>query len=293
MSYVIIQSNLTKDELFRVFYKVAVFIGFICLLSLVSAVTGITINGPAPLDDPFSKSAFGGYRTGWSNSIFLYVPILFYFYFFSGEKKVKIPSLLAIIGIVSSQILSGGRAGLIASLFTFLFFTRFKIQNILILTMVIFFVYNSLGAVTIEEYFRASENQIENKEGGSSLDKISSGRVGVYRIGWKLFEKSPLIGNGFSSITYETEGPDIHNTLFKRLVDGGLIFVAPMIFLFVSLYNAVIDKTNRYYNGDNHRVLFRALFFSSIFVSMLEPNYLIGSFQGEAFFWALVCTYLK
>lgn len=293
MNYVIIQSSLTKDELFSVFYKVSLFIGCICLLSFVSAITGITINAPPPWNDPFSKSAFGGYRTGWSNSAFLFVPLLFYFYFFSSKKNLKIPALFAIIGIIISQVLSGGRAGLVGSLLTFLFFTRFKIQNVLILGFAIFMVYNYLGALNIEEYFRASESQIENKEGASNLDKISSGRVGVYEIGWKLFKKSPITGNGFSSITFETDGPDIHNTLFKRLVDGGLIFVAPVIFLFFSVYHKVIEKTTRYYNGSNHRVLFRALFVSSIFVSMLEPNYLIGSFQGEAFFWALVCTYLK
>lgn len=293
MNYLIVQSNLTKDELFRVFFKASVFIGFICLLSLGSAISGITITSPPPWNDAFSGSALGGYRTGWSNSIFLFVPFLFYAYFFSGEKKWKTLALCSIIAIICSQILSGGRAGLIASLFTFLIFTRFRIRNIIILGLSIFLTYNYLGAFKIEEYFRASENQLENKEGRSNLDKISSGRVEAYNLGWQLFKKSPLFGNGFSATTKYTYGPDVHNTWFKRLVDGGFIFIIPLIVLFISLYNTIIEKSSRYINGNYHRVLFRALFFSALFISMFEPNYLIGSFQGEAFFWALVCTYLK
>lgn len=292
MSYVI-QTKLSKNELFKIFYKVSVFIGFICLLSLLSAITGITLESPAPWKDPFSRSAFGGYRTGWSNSIFLFVPFLFYIYFFGGEKKWKLLSLLSIIGIVGSQILSGGRAGLVGSLFTFLFFTRFKIQNIVILALAILLLYNSLGYLTIENYFRASEEQIENKQGLSAIDKISSGRVSGYEVGWKLFKDSPFWGNGFGASTFYTEGPDIHNTWLKRLVDGGILFVLPIILLFFFLYEKIIHRTWRYYNGDNHRVLIRSLFISALFISMLEPNYLVGSFQGEAFFWALACTYLK
>lgn len=293
MNYVIIESGLTKEELFRIFFKVSIFIGFICLLSLLSAITGITIQSPLPWKDSFSRSALGGYRTGWSNSIFLFVPFLFYAYFFSREKKWKTLSLVAIVCILISQILSGGRAGLLASLFTFLFFTRFKIQNVIILLSLILAIYFSLGSLKIEEYFRASENQIETKSGSGTLDKISSGRVSVYEIGWNLFKSSPFIGNGFGASLYYADGPDVHNTWLKRLVDGGILFVLPIVLLFIFLFRNIIEKTRRYYNGGNHRVLVRALFISAIFISMLEPNYLIGSFQGEAFFWALVSTYLK
>ncbi len=163
----------------------------------------------------------------------------------------------------------------------------------IVVAVLVIAVYSYVGIPTIEEYFRASEDQIETKEGTSTIDKISSGRVSVYQLGWELFKESPLIGNGFGATLYFTNGPDIHNTWLKRLVDGGIIFVLPLIFLFVSLYKTIIKKTRRYYNGENHKILIRTLFISSIFISMLEPNYLIGSFQGEAFFWALISTYLK
>lgn len=293
MNYLITQSRLTKDELFKVFFKASIFIGFICLLSLLSAISGITIISPAPWDDPFSASAFGGYRTGWSNSVFLFIPFLFYCYFFSRKKKWEIPAMLGILSIICSQILSGGRAGIIASLVTFLIFTRFKIQNVLLLGVTIFLLYNYFGTVRIEEYFRASEAQLENKEGISKLDKISSRRVEAYEVGWQLFKNSPLFGNGFSSATELTNGQDIHNTWFKRLVDGGIILMIPLIVLFISLYKKIVERLNRYANGEHHKVLFRALFFGALFISMLEPNYLIGSFQGEAFFWAVLSTYLK
>lgn len=294
MFWIIKGAILSREELFEVFYKVALVIGGIGLLSLLSAFSGVNITSPAPWNDPFSSSAFGGYRTGWSDSLFLYMPFLLFYLMSSVEKKKKIFCILAMGGIVASQILSGGRAGFVSSVLAFLIFTRFNIKGILILSMVLFVTYHLVSVKTAERFFRASDEQIENKQGENKLDKISSGRLEGYQSGLKLFNASPLWGHGFGASFHLTgETIDIHNTWLKRLVDGGVLFVLPIVVLFYKLYVSVIRNIKFQHLNRNYLVMFRTLFFLSLLISMGEPNYLIGSFQGEAFFWALAGTFLK
>jgi hypothetical protein len=103
-----------------------------------------------------------------------------------------------------------------------------------------------------------------------------------------------LWGNGFgASINLTGQSVDIHNTWLKRLVDGGVLFVAPLILLFYSVYVSAVRNIKLRQLGKNHLMMFRTLFFLALLISMGEPNYLVGSFQGEAFFWALVGSILK
>ena len=295
MCWIIYNSFLTKEELFVVFYKVSIVIAIVCVLSIVSAATGITFSSPAPWNDPFSKGALGGYRTGWSNSIFLYIPFLLFTFFKSSSKKQKTVSVLAIVAIMGSQILSGGRAGLIASILAILAFSRFNAKLIIAFSIVAVIFSTFIPFETIEEHFRASDEQIENKAGAGRIDKISSGRVVGYQLGLDLFFESPIWGHGYGASDYLTDMkgyfPEIHNTLLKRLVDGGILLIVPILFLFLIFYKQCILNIERFSEARNHLRLFRILFFLGIYISMVEPNYLIGSFQGEAFFWALGFSY--
>src|SRR6266536_1642003 len=137
--------------------------------------------------------------------IFFFVPFFMFYYSANRNKKVKILCVLILVSIVGSQILSGGRSGLIGSLLVFLFFTRFNIKGIITLVIIAFITVKLVTIETIEEHFRASDEQIENKKGESNLDKISSERIIGYKIGMALFIKSPLVGYGFGASDYLTD----------------------------------------------------------------------------------------
>lgn len=294
--WIIRSTNLSRHELFEVFYKVAITIGAIGLLSLISAIIGITIISPEPWNDPFSSSAFGGYRTGWSNSLFLFIPFLLFYFLQTNIYKEKIYCVLAITCIIASQILSGGRSGFVCSILAIIIFSKFNIKGIIFLGITIILLYQILSVSTIERFFRASDEQIETKAGNSTIDKISSSRIDGYKLGIKYFSDSPLWGNGFGASNYlmgiNGYAGDIHNTWLKRLVDGGLMLVSPLIILFYFIYKSIIRYIRKEYLGRNYSIFFKTLFFLSILISMGEPNYLLGSFQGEAFFWVSISTFL-
>lgn len=294
--WIIRSANIERAELFHIFYKVALVISGVGLLSLISAITGITIVSPAPWHDPFSSSAFGGYRTGWSNSLFLFIPFLLFYFMQSDIRKEKVYCIIAITGIIASQILSGGRSGVICSILAILIFSRFNIKGIIFIAFTIIVLYQILSIKMIERFLRASDEQIENKTGSSTIDKISSGRVGGYELGIKYFFDSPLWGNGFGASEYLMEkkgfAGDIHNTWLKRLVDAGLLLVGTLIILFYQLYKSGVRNLKKQKVSPNLLTLFRTMFFLALVISMGEPNYLIGSFQGEAFFWAVMSSCL-
>ena len=294
--WIIRGAALSRQELFDIFYKVAITIGAIGLLSLASALSGITITSPAPWHDPFSVSALGGYRTGWSNSLFLYMPLLLFYFIQSQNRKTKIYCIIAIAGILASQILSGGRSGFICSILSITIFSKFNIKGIIVLLLLTLLVSQSVSYITIEKFFRASDQQLETKAGTSNIDKISSGRIQGYTLGVKFFTDSPLWGNGFGASEYLSElrgyKPDIHNTWLKRFVDGGILLLLPIVILFYKCYKSGVRNIKEQHLSGNYLIMFRTLFFLALFISMGEPNYLVGSFQGEAFFWAMISSFL-
>lgn len=293
MYWIIRSSYLSRDELLKIFYKVGIVIGAIGLLSLLSAISGITISSPGPWNDKFSSSAFGGYRTGWSNSLFLYMPLLLFYFLQTNKKKEKIFCVIAMGGIIASQVLAGGRSGFVCSILAILIFSKFNIKGIFVISIFFLITAQFVSVMSLKKFFRASDEQIENKAGTSDLDKISSGRIEGYQSGLQLFSSSPLWGHGFGASTNLTgHSVDIHNTWLKRLVDGGLLLVVPVIILFYNLYKSGIKNIKQQRLPNNFLVLFRTLFFLALLISMGEPNYLIGSFQGEAFFWAMMGTCL-
>ena len=103
------------------------------MISIVSYFTGVVdLKANGPWDSSFSQAGFGGYRTGYSDSLFLFVPFLVYWH---REKKKGFISIetFAIVTIIVAQYLSGGRAGLLASLFVFFLGYKFSIVYKLIL----------------------------------------------------------------------------------------------------------------------------------------------------------------
>ena len=69
-------------------------------------------------EGPLSATGFGAGRTGWSNGLSFYLPATLLLFPKSPRRRYA-PAfqLLIIASIVGSQALSGGRAGLLASLF--------------------------------------------------------------------------------------------------------------------------------------------------------------------------------
>ena len=247
---------------------------------LLSKLSGLSITSPRPWSNKFSECGFGGFRTGWSNSLFLFVPFLVYQSVTVEKNKSKY--VFAFCIIIVAQFLSGGRAGMLASLFSVVYFYFANLKKLIIpIFLVIIVLFSFYDQIEKEFMFamRMDQERLKSKSGADNLDKISSKRMEGYEIGIDLLASPNVIfGYGVAASQELTDrlgyGADIHNTWLKRLINNGLIYTLIISFLFLRIFK--MSKGS----------YFLIVFIGGFFIMQIEPNYILGSFQGESFFWA-------
>jgi hypothetical protein len=275
--------NFQKEYYYRCIHKASLVIAFICLLSIFSYYSGIfNIIANGPWRSTFGKAAFGGYSTGYSNSLFLFVPFLVFWHRKFNKKLFSIETF-AIITIIVAQYIAGGRAGLMASLLVFILGYKFPaIYKVIIILMLIPF--------TQSEEFKV-QMRIVNVYGDEiDSDRISSGRIALGNYYIEKFNENPIIGYGFGSKD-EIDEIDVHIVWLKNAVNGGIFYVIFLILIFVSVFFNV--RSHRSSLTKEEMKLFMTLFLISFLITFLEPNYLIGSVQGEFVYWLIISLMLK
>ena len=221
-----------------------------------------------PWDYSFGRAAFGGYSTGYSNSLFLFVVFLVFWHRLNNKSFLSLETAIIIV-IIFSQYLSGGRAGLLSSLLVFLIGYKLRM------------VFKILGIISIL-YFVQSDDlltkmRILNPNSGENfeVDKISSGRIGLGEYYFEKFKKEPTFGYGFGNNEVDNFGDNIENievhiVWLRNLVQGGAIYVFFLLFLFVAIFYQF------YHNGfleNEERRYFYNLFF--IFYNYIFLNQFI------------------
>lgn len=275
--------NFPKEYYYRCIYNASIVIVIICVFSIFSYYTGIfNILANGPWNSTFGKAAFAGYSTGYSNSLFLFVPFLV-FRQRSYNKKILSIETLAIIIIIIAQYVAGGRAGLLSSLLVFLLGYNISIiYKIIIIAMFIPFTQS-------EEFL--VQMRIVNAYGDEiDSDRISSGRIGLGNYHLEKFYDNPIFGYGFGE-KIDIDEIDVHIVWLKNAVNGGVFYVFFLLLIFISVLIKVIS--NRFYLTSEEFKLFIILFTISFLITFLEPNYLIGSVQGEFVYWLIISLMLK
>ena len=277
--------NFDRDFYFKVFYKASLIISFVCLLSIISKVTGLfDIYSGETWGTYFSESALAGYSTGYSNSLFLFVVFLV-FYHRHRKSKFYSSETFCILIIIISQYITGGRAGLLASLIVFAF--GYKISNfykifILLLFLLSFNKQEILFQLRIKSDYKSD----------MSLNDISSGRLESSVYYYNKFLENPMLGYGFG------EKPELelylyepHIVWLRSVINGGIFYLLSLILFFINIFFTFYK--NKKIKSINEKYLFNSLFFSTLIITFLEPNYLIGSVQGEILLWILISLLLK
>jgi O-antigen ligase len=276
------------------------------LLSVLFIIIGYDIEAPEPWSNStFIQSGFGGYRTGWSNSLFLYVPILLYLLKSNYSFKNNTYIIFIILSILFLQFQSGGRAGLMFSILAIGLFYRKSFLPLSFITILLYLTFSLLGTEYLSEKFRLSGAQVENKQGSSDIDKISSGRLSGYTAAFSAISGSPIYGYGLGRSEEALElygyGIEVHNTFLKRTLESGIFLLFYLVFFFSFLYFKLVKKLKynlkrnwiSIYEFRNSKNFLNVFFICAISISFLEPNYLIGSFQGELVFWFTLFSFEK
>ena len=276
--------NFERDFYFKALYKASLIVALICLISSISYITGFfDIQAPDPWEiNSFSNTGFGGYTTGYSNSLFLYVPLIIFFHRKNNKSFFSV-ELLAVLSIILAQYFSGGRAGLLSSILIFFFGFRFSIIYKFVFLFAIFFYIQ-----TDEFLYQIRVVDLYGEE--LEADKISSGRIGLSTYYYEKFLERPFFGFGFGDSKEIDTSLEVHIVWLRSIIEGGLFYTILLIGIFLGIFKSFF--TNHTLSKDE-RSLFYSIFFISFIITFLEPKYLIGSVQGELMYWVIISLLLK
>ena len=125
-----------------------------------------------------------------------------------------------------------------------------------------------------------------------NLNDISSGRIESSLYYYNKFFEKPLVGYGFGEkSTLNVYLYEPHIVWLRSAINGGIFYLLSLILVFINIF--YIFHKNKKYKSINEKYLFNSLFFSTLIITFLEPNYIIGSVQGEILYWILISLLLK
>ena len=298
-----------------IFRRSVVIISLFAALTVANKLTGLPDwHAPEDLHEAHQslfRTGFGGGSTGWSNGLALYLPVaLFLFTKRTGRGSFlrRILGLVMVCCLFGSQLASGGRAGLLASLlaivtFIILYLPRWpKVSAIvgLLLTTTIASLLLTTAIELPETWNRHLKlNRLPDKiESISDLEQFSSGRINASITAFERFKERPFLGHGNKQILMEyiNRQIEIHNLWLKWAVESGifapLFFLVMVVVLLLEARRLVAAHSKNMADRDA-ALAFGLIILSGIVVSQFEPNTLIGSFQNSAIWWAAVGSLLS
>lgn len=271
--------------------------------TVVSFLTGLPDwHVPAEMDPSasFTDAGFGSGRTGWSNSLALYLPGTLFLLTAKTSQKFVRPRvfLILMVGIILvSQIASGGRTGMLVSLFTIV---AFMFVSLVRRMVGVFVAVGVLGVVTLVplefwithlrlDRFSSVESFLPN------LNTFSANRIKTYIMAVELIREQPLRGYGMGQILMVTdlgEVLEIHNLWLKWATESGiflpLFFLAMVCSVLCKSWQFLVLRTPKSTNDRIVVFTLALIVLAGIAVSLAEPRTPIGTFHNTAVWWAAI-----
>lgn len=208
-------------DLPKLFLRSLYLIAAAAFVTLYVSATALNVASPVGTE-PLSSTGFGGGRTGWSNGLSLYLPATLLL--FVRHPRLRYPALLQIVIVsvlLGSQALSGGRAGLLASVFVlaaFLTVPRARISAAILLTVL------AIIAVVLLQQLLEHLRITDLLQSGSFFTRIedfSASRLAGYVLAVEHIRDRPLLGHGFGHVLLQIPYADLlqYGSFFTRIED--------------------------------------------------------------------------
>lgn len=269
-----------------------------CGLTITYALFGFPDwgNPYIPYLDSSLGSGFGGGRTGWSNGIALFLPIALLSTGFN-ERPTRyrwiVSSAIVIFLIIGSQLLAGGRAGLLASFVALMILSllgRLSKKLWFLLALMAMVGYYTIGHEWLFQHLRFG--RLENIKYFSDLNYFSAFRIEQFFVSFSLILEHPLYGHGIVAPEVFGLSNEIHNVWLRMAVQAGVL--APAVFavivyvLFKNAFRMFMYQTESIMRRAPESIFGLTLLstlLSGLIISMFEPNAIVGSFQNSALWW--------
>ncbi len=303
--WLLFSMQIKGHDTFRVFVTGMAILSAFALFPVASALFRVPMF-QSPFDQaPFRSTGFGAGRTGWANALSLYVPIALAVVLLHKRRAPKALALL--VAIVMAQVVSGGRAGLLLSLFSIALFValcgsrrmRAVVVTLVVIATLIILLSGALRGIAVVA--AADQLRLGDARGRVTfqlLDALTSYRLRGYVAAVELIAERPLAGYGFDSVRIPVPTLDhdveIHNLWLKFAVYCGVLFPLYLLFMVLSVMRAAI-RTARDTKDRKRRIVVTAyslVLLSGVGITMVEPEALVGAFQNSALWWGVAGSVL-
>ena len=249
---------------------------------------------------PEGRFTYGAHYTAWSMSLALVLPLASLGpTFLKGRRTAGIAIGVAIAcALFSSQLVSGGRTGLMCSLLCIPAFMAMRSARWFALALAAIALAAAMLALfdsSCGRHLRLERLFVHfaaNEEARPALSSLGTGRIEGYRTAIDRISEKPILGHGWGGL--EVEGVhrpsvEIHNLWLKWAAYTGLL--APLYFalLVIAICRKGLQLLKDLEGCSVRRKTILALLLivaCGIVATLLQPNALIGSFQYTAIWWA-------
>jgi len=203
--------------------------------------------------------------------------------------------LLFFLPVFSSQIVVGGRSGIVSSFIMILIWLlTYKKHSIFWIILFLFLFLFFIDIQWVISHLRL--DRLEYGEGLNALNNFSANRILINYEAIQMISDRIFLGYGFGEINgaFLRHGDEVHNLWLRMLLQSGIISFFVLSFIFgnyfltgIKLYRKklvdYLDRRFRYLG-----FAFLSAIFSGFILSMFEPNVILGTFQTSAAWWASV-----
>ena len=303
--WLLFSMQMKGHDTFSVFAAGMAVLSAFAVFPVASALLGVP-RFQSPFDlAPFRSTGFGAGRTGWANALSLYVPIALASVLIDKRRARK--ALVSLVAIVMAQVVSGGRTGLLLSLFSIAVFVvlcgsrrvRAVVVTLVVIATLIILLSGTLRGLAVV----AAADQLRLGDGRGRvtfelLDALTSYRLRGYVTAVELIAERPLAGYGFESVRIPVPTLDhdveIHNVWLKFAVYCGVLFPLYLLLMVVAVLRPAIRTARKRENGKQRAVVtaYSLVLLSGVGVTMVEPAALVGAFQNSALWWGVAGSVL-
>ncbi len=266
------------------------------IVVLAAAAGAASFSAPAVFDShSIVDAGFGGWRTGWSGGVALFVPFALAVGLSRARPEIRLIMLGSVVVTIAGQVTTSGRAGVLVSLVSVLVMIAFRYGWIGFLWSLI-----SVAVISVVSYPFLREHLRFDKLlslDESDIDSFSSGRVSLYEEGLDRIAERPLVGHGYGNAVKEVGNPadpillEIHNLWLRLTAEGGVVFLAALVAVSVNVVVWGVRAVRRLVRRGGRVAALPAMaclatIGGGILVSMFEPNLILGTMHPSTIWWA-------
>ena len=222
----------------------------------------------------------------WAVTLSFSIAVVLGSIFHYKSKLIRLFLYLLSILLLIAVFFTYGRLGFLISLFLFIRHLNFSYKFSMFTKILLLSIFGLVIYSTFTFFIIESLKILAKSSDLSSIDAndFSAGRLSQFKYAFELLINNPFgIGWGNAPIYMQNKFGirwEIHNMPLRVIVESGWITIV----FFIYFFNQLITIYRRFHKNPQYQITLNIVIVGCLAV-LLEPNYILGTFQASAMFW--------